>query len=49
MLFRSRWDVWFLPTYKVGVALTMIAAVFTLVSGWDYLRAAWPDLKGRAA
>lgn len=44
-----RWDVWFLPTYKVGVALTVIAAVFTLVSGWDYLRAAWPDLKGRPA
>ena len=44
-----RWDVWFLPTYKVGVALTAIAAVFTLISGWDYLRAAWPDLKGRSA
>ena len=44
-----RWDVWFLPTYKIGVALTAIAAVFTLVSGWDYLRAAWPDLKGRSA
>ena len=44
-----RWDVWFLPTYKVGVALTAIAAVFTLFSGWDYLRAAWPDLKGRSA
>ncbi|NBU24270.1 MAG: CDP-diacylglycerol--glycerol-3-phosphate 3-phosphatidyltransferase [Gammaproteobacteria bacterium] len=44
-----RWDVWFLPTYKVGVALTVIAAVFTLISGWDYLRAAWPDLKGRPA
>jgi len=41
--------VWFLPTYKVGVALTAIAAVFTLISGWDYLRAAWPDLKGRSA
>jgi len=44
-----RWDVWFLPTYKIGVVLTAIAAVFTLISGWDYLRAAWPDLKGRSA
>lgn len=44
-----RWDVWFLPTYQVGLALTVIAAVFTLISGWDYLRAAWPDLKGRSA
>ena len=40
-----RWDVWFLPTYQVGVALTVIAAVFTLISGWEHLRAAWPDLR----
>jgi len=43
-----RWDVWFLPTYKLGVVLTAIAAVLTLLSAIDYLRAAWPDLKGRA-
>ena len=43
-----RWDVWFLPTYKLGVILTAIAAVLTVLSAIDYLRAAWPDLKGRA-
>jgi len=43
-----RWDVWFLPTYQVGVILTAIAAVLTLVSAIDYLRAAWPDLRGHA-
>ena len=40
-----RWDVWFLPTYQVGVTLTVIAAIFTLISGWEHLRAAWPDLR----
>jgi len=40
-----RWDVWFLPTYLVGTILTVIAAVLTLVSAVDYLRAAWSDLK----
>jgi CDP-diacylglycerol--glycerol-3-phosphate 3-phosphatidyltransferase len=44
-----RWDGWFLPTYQVGVILTAIAAVLTLVSAIDYLRAAWPDLKGPAS
>jgi CDP-diacylglycerol--glycerol-3-phosphate 3-phosphatidyltransferase len=41
-----RWDVWILPTYQVGLVLTVIAAVLTLVSAIDYLRAAWPDLRG---
>ena len=41
-----RWDVWILPTYQVGVVLTSIAAVLTLVSAIDYLRAAWPELRG---
>lgn len=41
-----RWDVWILPTYQVGLVLTVIAAVLTLISAIDYLRAAWPDLKG---
>lgn len=44
-----RWDIWILPTYTVGLALTVIAAVLTLVSAIDYLRAAWPDLRGPAA
>ncbi|MBM4232503.1 MAG: CDP-diacylglycerol--glycerol-3-phosphate 3-phosphatidyltransferase [Gammaproteobacteria bacterium] len=39
-----RWDVWILPTYQVGLALTVIAAGLTLVSAVHYLRAAWPDL-----
>lgn len=43
-----RWDVWILPTYQVGLVLTVIAAVLTLVSAIDYLRAAWPDLRGHA-
>ena len=34
-----------LPTYKIGVGLTVIAAVATLVSMLVYLRAAWPELK----
>jgi len=42
-----RWDVWILPTYQVGLVLTVIAAVLTLVSAVDYLRAAWPDLKAQ--
>jgi CDP-diacylglycerol--glycerol-3-phosphate 3-phosphatidyltransferase len=42
-----RWDVWILPTYEVGLILTVIAAVLTLVSAADYLRAAWPDLKAQ--
>ncbi|MFZ9709358.1 MAG: CDP-diacylglycerol--glycerol-3-phosphate 3-phosphatidyltransferase [Steroidobacteraceae bacterium] len=44
-----RWDVWILPTYEVGVALTLIAAILTLVSAEEYLRAAWPDLRGPAS
>lgn len=43
-----RWDVWILPTYQLGLVLTAIAAVLTLVSAIDYLRAAWPDLRGHA-
>ena len=44
MLIRA--DVWLLPTYSVGLVLTCIAALLTLVSAADYLRAAWPDLRG---
>ena len=40
-----RWDVWILPTYRVGLLLTLLAAALTLVSMVDYLRAAWPDLR----
>jgi CDP-diacylglycerol--glycerol-3-phosphate 3-phosphatidyltransferase len=43
MLFR--WDLLGLPIYKLGVALTVVAAAATLVSMVAYLRAAWPELK----
>lgn len=43
MLFR--WDLVFIPMYELGLWLTVIAAVLTLVSMIDYLRAAWPDLR----
>jgi len=42
MLFR--WDLFGLPTYQIGVVLTVIAAAATLVSMVAYLRAAWPEL-----
>jgi CDP-diacylglycerol--glycerol-3-phosphate 3-phosphatidyltransferase len=34
-----------LPIYRVGVWLTVVAALATLVSMVVYLRAAWPDLR----
>jgi CDP-diacylglycerol---glycerol-3-phosphate 3-phosphatidyltransferase len=43
-----RWDLFGIPIYQLGFLLTGIAAVLTLVSMVDYLRAAWPDLRGSA-
>ncbi len=43
-----RWELFGLPMYELGFLLTGIAAVLTLVSMVDYLRAAWPDLRGSA-
>jgi len=40
-----RWQLFGLPTYRLGVALTVIAAAATLVSMVAYLRMAWPELK----
>ncbi len=40
-----RWDLLGLPIYKIGLALTVLAAVLTLISMFDYLRAAWPELR----
>jgi CDP-diacylglycerol--glycerol-3-phosphate 3-phosphatidyltransferase len=40
-----RWDLLGLPIYRLGVALTVVAAVATLISMAAYLRAAWPELK----
>ena len=43
MLFR--WDLFGLPLFAIGALLTLLAAAFTLVSMFSYLRAAWPELK----
>jgi CDP-diacylglycerol--glycerol-3-phosphate 3-phosphatidyltransferase len=46
LLFRE--DLFFIPTYKLGLVLTAIAAVLTLWSMVQYLRLAWPELRGSA-
>jgi CDP-diacylglycerol--glycerol-3-phosphate 3-phosphatidyltransferase len=52
MLFR--WNlpvipgVFELPVFEIGLVLTIVAAVLTLMSAITYLRAAWPDLRGRS-
>jgi CDP-diacylglycerol--glycerol-3-phosphate 3-phosphatidyltransferase len=38
-----------LPTYKLGLVLTAVAAVLTLWSMIQYLRVAWPELRGSAS
>src|SRR3569833_1221019 len=43
MLFRHDWLG--LPIYRLGVILTVVAAVATLISMAAYLRAAWPEQK----
>jgi CDP-diacylglycerol---glycerol-3-phosphate 3-phosphatidyltransferase len=44
MFYRS--NLLQLPIYNIGVGLTLLAAVLTLVSMVAYMRAAWPDLRG---
>jgi len=44
-LMLYRWPFLGLPTYRLGVWMTMIAAAATLVSMVAYLRIAWPELK----
>src|SRR6266404_307479 len=44
-LMLYRWHLFGLPTYRLGVGLTEIAAAATLVSMAAYLRIAWPELK----
>src|SRR5260221_2141032 len=46
LLFRQ--DLFGIPTYKLGLALTGVAAVLTLWSMVQYLRVAWPELRGSA-
>ncbi len=38
-------DVYFIPTYEMGLVLLAVAAILTLYSMIVYLRAAWPLLK----
>jgi CDP-diacylglycerol--glycerol-3-phosphate 3-phosphatidyltransferase len=45
LLFRQNLFV-VIPTYKLGLLLTAIAAVLTLWSMIQYLRVAWPELRG---
>ena len=42
LLFRE--DILFIPIYRLGILLTVLAAVLTLWSMVVYLRSAWPDL-----
>ena len=44
-LMLYRWPLFGLPTYRLGVVLTVVAAAATLVSMAAYLRAAWPELR----
>ena len=44
-LMMYRWPLFGLPTYRLGVVLTVLAAAATLVSMAAYLRIAWPELK----
>ena len=49
MLFR--WNLpllpgFALPLFEIGLVLTVVAAVLTLMSAISYMRAAWPDLRG---
>src|ERR1700680_3619398 len=46
LLFRQ--NLFGIPTYKVGLVLTGVAAVLTLWSMIQYLRLAWPELRGSA-
>lgn len=44
LLFRQ--NFFGIPTYKLGLMLTAVAAVLTLWSMVQYLRLAWPELRG---
>jgi CDP-diacylglycerol---glycerol-3-phosphate 3-phosphatidyltransferase len=46
LLFRE--DLFVIPTYKLGLVLTLVASVLTLWSMVQYLRLAWPELRGSA-
>jgi CDP-diacylglycerol--glycerol-3-phosphate 3-phosphatidyltransferase len=42
-------DLYGLPTYAIGEVLLFAAAVLTIASMTDYLRAAWPALSGSSS
>jgi len=44
LLYRQ--DIFVIPTYKLGLLLTAVAAVLTLWSMVQYLHLAWPELRG---
>ena len=46
LLFRE--NLFGIPMYKLGLFLTAVAAVLTLWSMVQYLRLAWPELRGSA-
>ncbi len=46
LLFRA--NLFGLPIYRIGLWLTVLAAVLTLISMGLYLRSAWPHLSERA-
>ncbi len=46
MLFR--WDLFGLPMYLLGLICTIVAAALTVWSAVEYLRVAWPELRGAA-
>jgi CDP-diacylglycerol--glycerol-3-phosphate 3-phosphatidyltransferase len=39
-------DIARLPTFQIGEVLLGVAAALTLISGYSYVRAAWPSLRG---
>jgi CDP-diacylglycerol---glycerol-3-phosphate 3-phosphatidyltransferase len=47
-LIMMLWEhkLWFIPMFEVGYAFLLAAALLTLWSMWNYLRAAWPHLRG---
>jgi CDP-diacylglycerol--glycerol-3-phosphate 3-phosphatidyltransferase len=47
LLFRE--DLFGLPIYNLGLMLTAVAAVLTLWSMIQYLRVAWPELRGSSS
>ena len=42
-----RWPLWGIDVYRLGLWLTVAAAILTLASMVSYLRAAWPALSSR--